>query len=144
MKKTLLLLLITFYLTSSQLFADGKLSLNNGWIKPLPPVVPVRAGYGEFKNDSQQTLTVEQFSSPAFDKVELHETIMNNGMMEMREIPKLMLNPGETTMLEPGGKHLMLIDPKTEIKPGDQVVLKAQLEDGSEVTFSLIVSEAKP
>ena len=48
-------------------------------------------------------------TSPEFGKVELHETTVEDGVARMRPLDSLVVPPGETVVLERGGKHLMLM-----------------------------------
>jgi copper(I)-binding protein len=41
----------------------------------------------------------------------MHETVIEDGIARMREIPVLEIAAGETVVFERGGKHLMLMQP---------------------------------
>ena len=72
MKKIALLALLLFS-TLSQ--ADSsKIRFNDGWIKQLPPVIPMRAGYLQISNPTDQAHTITALHSDAFEKIEMHET----------------------------------------------------------------------
>ena len=66
----------------------------------------------------------------------MHETETTDGVTRMRPLERLVVAPGQTVTLAPGGKHLMLhgFDPAV-----DQTTLKATLSDGSSlpVTFEV-------
>jgi len=65
---------------------------------------------------------------------------MNNGVMTMRPLDKgLVIEPGKTVKLAPGGYHLMLMDLKTPLKQGDKVPLTLEFEKAGKVTLSLDV-----
>ncbi|MDX1528396.1 MAG: copper chaperone PCu(A)C, partial [Gammaproteobacteria bacterium] len=67
-------------------------------------------------------------SSPVAAQVEIHSHAMEGGLMTMRRLNSLPLNPGEYVSLEPGGKHLMLIGLKRPLKEGDQIALTLRFE----------------
>ena len=48
--------------------------------------------------------------SPAAERVEVHESLMDNGVMKMREIKGLAVEPGKPAKLVPGGNHVMLMN----------------------------------
>jgi copper(I)-binding protein len=110
------------------------LKVENAWIRTPPPGVPALAGYAEFVNAGSKPLVLGTQASATFAAVELHETIDTNGMSRMRAVPKLTLAPGERVALAPGGKHLMLMQPKSALKRGDHVVVA--IRDGSGCTTS--------
>ena len=52
---------------------------------------------------------------------ELHSTSTEGGIMRMRPLARVDLPAGQTVTLAPGGTHLMLVDLKRTLKPGDKV-----------------------
>lgn len=139
MKNLLLFILISF---SSISWADSsKVTFNHGWIKNLPSVVPVRAGYIEIKNPTDIPLEIVVLQSDLFEAVEIHETTMSGGMMKMDELPTLILPPKTTVELKPGGKHFMLMSPKFPLAIGDQVNLNITFSDQKTQTIQLEVKK---
>jgi copper(I)-binding protein len=68
--------------------------------------------------------------SPVAGIVELHEMAMENNVMRMREITRLDLPAGRTVELRPGGYHVMLMDLKRTLKPGEEVPITLDFEQG--------------
>ena len=68
-------------------------------------------------------------SSPVAGVVEIHEMVMENDVMKMREIPALDLPAGEQVKLTPGGFHLMMMDLKQPITAGKTLNFTLTLED---------------
>lgn len=56
---------------------------------------------------------------------------MDGGVMKMRAIPSLALPAGTTVALKPGGYHVMLMDLKQAMKPGDVVPLSLVVENAA-------------
>lgn len=68
-------------------------------------------------------------SSPAAGLVEIHEMSMEGSTMRMRALPAgLELPAGKTVSLKPGGYHVMLMDLKQQLKPGDTVSVTLVIE----------------
>ncbi len=120
-------------------FADSNLELLDPWVRQAPPTAKNLAGYGELKNAGKSTLTVASIKSPLFEKVEMHITTFENGMMKMTEVKKLTLKPGESIYFEPGGRHFMLIKPQKPIKAGIVVPLEISLSNGDVMHFNMQV-----
>jgi copper(I)-binding protein len=78
------------------------------------------AGYLEIRNNSKEPLAITRVESPQFGKVELHESIVEDGIARMRPLDSLDIAPGQAARLERGGKHLMLMAP---VADPDQVTL---------------------
>ena len=67
-------------------------------------------------------------SSPVAGGVEIHEMVMEGNVMKMRAIPGVDLPAGTAVDLKPGGYHVMLMDLKQQLKPGDQVPVTLVIE----------------
>lgn len=137
MKKAILVIILI--LLSAPSFSAGKLSLKDAWVREAPPMAKNLAGYANIRNVGSGSLTIKSISSPMFEKVEMHVTTFNEGMMRMEEVTTLKLFSGETVYFEPGGKHFMLIKPKQRIVAGLKVPLKFELASGDTVSFELEV-----
>ena len=140
MKRYLLASLILFPIS---LIADSSQVLfTNGWIKQLPPVVPVRAGYMTIDNNSEQNHEIIAFQSDAFESVEMHETqMLQDGSMKMVEQETIPLPAKSRVELKPGGKHLMLMTTKQAMQMGDKIDLVVTFSDASSQAIQL---EVKP
>lgn len=88
---------------------EGKLELEQARITLPVPGTPMAAGYFDLANTRTTPVTIEGIESPAFESVELHETIDDNGVSRMRRLENVVIEPGQTLSLQPGGKHLMLM-----------------------------------
>ena len=73
--------------------------------------MPMAAGYLELSNQSGRDIRINRVSSPEYGSVEMHETVVEDGIARMREIPVLEIADGDTVVFERGGKHLMLMQP---------------------------------
>ncbi|MDJ0882013.1 MAG: copper chaperone PCu(A)C [Gammaproteobacteria bacterium] len=114
----------------SLVIADSTLvSFSNGWIKQLPPVVPMRAGYMQIENTGEKEQTIIAIQSEQFERVEMHETKMSDGMMQMEELYNLVIPAKSSVELKPGGKHLMLITPTVSLEVGDTVDITVTFSD---------------
>ena len=69
-------------------------------------------------------------SSPSFGEVSLHETRIVDGVSRMRAVPELHIAADGDAILEPGGLHLMLMQPNAPLEAGSRVVVEFELKDG--------------
>jgi copper(I)-binding protein len=76
--------------------------------------MPMAAGYLQIDNRSGSVIRITRVSSPEYGAVEMHETVVEDGIARMRAIPVLEIANGETVVFERGGKHLMLMQPVGE------------------------------
>lgn len=120
--------------------------LRDGWIRLAPGTMamPMLAGFGRIENPCAKPVAVVGAQSPAFGGVSLHRTSMADGMSRMRPVAELPIPAGGTAVLEPGGLHLMLMQPASPIKAGLKVPVTFRLKDGREVSGELVARSAAP
>ena len=88
------------------------------------------AGFGRIRNACDAPVTIVGASSPSFGDVSVHETSIVEGVSRMRAVPALRIDAGDDATLKPGGLHLMLMQPRGVLTPGDSVQVEFQLENG--------------
>lgn len=131
------LLLILTLLLPAAVYAE--LEFGDPWIKNLPLAVPVRAGYMTIHNPETQAIRIVSLRSASFARVEIHQTLMQDGMMRMEQIENLIIAAGETVELKPGGIHLMLMQPAQPTRPGEVHRITIEFDDGSSQDLILTV-----
>ncbi len=128
----LLLCLLSGLFTQSALAGQ---SVNDAWIADAPAVARIRAGYLKLHNNADHEIAIKGFRSADFASIELHKTMIENGMMKMDEIPYLYLKAGEQVEFKPGGYHLMMFTPKRKLNTGDKVEIQILYGNGKTSTF---------
>lgn len=110
--------------------ADCLPTVEDAWIRMPPANLPMMAGYARIANPCRVPLAIVGARSAAFADTSLHETRVEGGVSRMRATPALRLAPGGSAVLEPGGFHLMLMQPVKPLRAGERVVVEFTLEDG--------------
>lgn len=114
-------------------FAAGQLGVSNAWIPQAPPGVDMLAGYLTLKNSGDEPISILATQSDRFRTVTVHQTVIENGVSRMRELNHLEIAPGQEIKFAPGGFHLMLMQPRKEVNPGDRIEITFMLSDGQRV-----------
>ncbi len=109
---------------------DGVL-IEDAWVREAPPGARALAGYLQLRNRSDAPLALLFANSDAFDRIELHQTLHDDGRMRMVEVDHVPLPPGETVVFAPGGLHLMLFAPRAPLQDGDAVMIELTFSDGT-------------
>ncbi len=122
--RRLLPFLLALALTHLAHAADS-VSVKDAWVRLPPPGAKIVGAY--LTLEAKQPTTLTGAKSPAASSVEMHTMSMNKGVMQMRQIPSIALEPGKPVKLEPGGLHLMLIELKKPLKAGDIVQIDLHL-----------------
>lgn len=121
--------------------ATTLVKVDDAWVRAT--VKGQTASGGFMSLTASRDLTLIGFTTPAAGETELHDMVMEGDVMRMRAIDKLPLPAGQAITLKPGpgGKHLMLMDLKRQLKDGEQVVLKLKLRtaDGKTLTQDITV-----
>lgn len=71
--------------------------------------------------------------------VEVHEVVMQDGMMRMQEVAGIPLPAGEPVALEPGGYHIMLMGMSATLEAGTEVDVTLRFASGEELTVTATV-----
>jgi copper(I)-binding protein len=78
--------------------------------RPLPGV-RMGAGYLTLRNTTSQKIVISRVSSPDFESVKMHESVLEDGISRMYELQEVVILSGRSVTFEPGGKHLMMRHP---------------------------------
>jgi periplasmic copper chaperone A len=118
----------------------GDLVITQAWSRATPGGAKVGGGYLTIENKGSAPDRLIGGSADVADKVQVHEMATNNGVMTMRPLDKgLVIDPGKTVKLAPGGYHLMLLDLKSPLKQGDKLPITLEFEKAGKVKVSLDV-----
>ena len=121
---------LTLLILSPLSFAKGVV-VDDPYARAIPPGQTISAAFMTLVNGSDKNIDLVKASSDSAKNVELHEHIHEDGMMKMRQVPKISIAANGKTELKPGGYHIMLIDLVKHIKPQDIVTINLEFSDGS-------------
>jgi copper(I)-binding protein len=89
---------------------------------------------------AQDTLT--GVATPVATEAGLHQTIDDHGVMKMRPVASLPVEPGKPVTLAPGGYHIMLMGLKQALKQGDSFPVTLSFAKAGPVTATATVEKA--
>jgi copper(I)-binding protein len=142
MKRTVLPLLFAGLLGAGLAHAaTGHVTASHAWIRVLPGTLPAGA-YVALHNDGDQAVSLTGANSVAYGEAMLHESSRAGGMSRMTMVDALAIPAHGTQILAPGGYHLMLMDAKQPVRPGDTVRITLKFDDGSTLPVDFIARPA--
>jgi copper(I)-binding protein len=145
MKHLFLIACALFALNAPQALAAENaaqaVKVGKSFVRAVPPGQKVSAAFMALNNTSKQDLKVISANSNVAQVVELHTHSHEDGMMKMRKIPAIDLPAGKTTILQPGGLHVMLIGLKKDLVPGQAVPVTLTFNDGSKKEIEIPVMQ---
>jgi copper(I)-binding protein len=100
------------------------------------------AAYMTIENTTTALDRLVSATSPVARVVELHTHMMDGGVMRMRPVQAIEVNPGEPAVLRPGGLHIMLIDLARPLRAGETIPLTLRFEKAGDVTVNVAVQAA--
>lgn len=106
--------------------ANAQTTVKDPWVRGTVAGQKATGLFGQITSASGGKLVAA--SSPLAGVVEVHEMAMDGNVMKMRAVPGLDLPAGKTVELKPGGYHLMLMELKQELKPGETVPVTLVIE----------------
>lgn len=113
----------------------------NGWVRVLPGNLPA-GGYLTFENRSDRALSIVGANSPQYGNAMIHRSSTDGGMGRMEMVDSVPLPAKGTLAFAPGGYHVMLMQPKQAVKPGDKIVVTFTLSDGEKIPATLLARPA--
>ncbi len=129
--------------TAAPLPEAGVLAIVDARARPAPLPGGTSAIYFTVLNGLDQPVQLVSAASPAARAVETHETVAEEGVMKMIPLPDGYPVPAGTALiLQPGGKHIMLIDLVEPLTPGDTIELTVTFDSGQ--VFELNVPVLDP
>jgi copper(I)-binding protein len=114
MKRILPVLLVAASLAATPSFARdyriGSIEIVEPWSRATPSTAPSAGGFLTLTNKGDAPDRLVAIESPAAKQAELHQMKMDGTIMRMRELENgIVLAPGQTVELKPGGFHVMFI-----------------------------------
>jgi copper(I)-binding protein len=110
----------------------------NAWVRATPGA-DMAAAYLTLRNVSSTPVTVTGVTSAIAGHAMIHETSVQDGQSRMRPHEQLVVAPGMTVKLEPGGLHVMLHDLKQPLTVGQTVPLEITLAGGGTLQVTAAV-----
>jgi periplasmic copper chaperone A len=121
-------------------YRSGDLLVAGPWARPTPPSAAVGAVYFTINNLGKKPDRLLGLETPVADKVEMHQSRTEQGMVEMRMLTFIECPPGTTVRAEPGGLHIMLLGLKQPLAPHTQFPLTLRFRDSGALTVQVQVS----
>lgn len=132
--KYLIIVLICF---SQLLFA--KLSFVDPHVRLMPPGLKVSVGFVKIKNSSDKPIELISATSTWAKTIELHIHALEDGVMAMRQVDKMVIPANGEFALKSKGPHLMIFKIQEELKEGREMEMNLKFSDGSAHKVKFIV-----
>lgn len=124
--KKIFKLVCVFALLMFAISSRAEVSVKDAWVRATVPQQKATGAFLQIQSSTDVRLVEVQTMAAGI--AEIHEMKMDNNVMKMRSLEYLDLPAGKLVEFKPGSFHLMLMDLKAQIKPGDAITLTLIVE----------------
>ena len=123
-------------------FKLGDLMIDHPWARASIGQAPNGAAYMAIMTKGDEIDRLVAVESDVAKRIELHTHLMEEGVMKMRQVEAIEVAPGEPTMLQPGGLHVMLMGLKSPLVEGESFPLTLVFENAGRVEVEVKIENA--
>jgi periplasmic copper chaperone A len=117
--------------------AADDISVKQAWSRATPKGAQVAGGYLTIENRGTAADRLISAATPAAAKIEIHEMTTLDGIMMMRPVEGgLVIPPGASVTLAPGGSHLMFIALAAPFSEGQHIDAALMFEKAGKIDVS--------
>ena len=122
--------------------AADDVRVSAGWVR-LPPPGANAAAFMTLENTGQDVRVLTDVTSGCCSMVEIHHTVIADGVASMDEVDELKLEPGQLVHFAPRGLHVMLMRPG-KLEEGARLALTLVFADGATHAIKLPIRRTAP
>ena len=122
-------------------YSSAQVLVENAWVQLAPPAITVNAVYMQIHNPQLRPQTIVSLNADCCATVMLHNTRKVGDKVVMEHLDYLVVPAQSTVQLEPGGMHIMLMEPPAELTLESKVKLTFSFNDGSTQELDLDVKK---
>lgn len=129
---------------STALICQAALAQNIEVQHPQAPATIGQAQGGAFmrliNNSNQDDALIQARTDKSItEKTELHNHVIENGIMKMRAVDSIAIKAGQTQDLKPGGYHIMFLGLKKDLVAGQTIPVELTFKSGEKQTVQVKV-----
>jgi len=125
--------------------ADADQTKNNGimveesWARATAGPAKAGAAYFTVANMGEETDRLVAVKSELAKRTEIHNHLMEDGVMKMRHVDAVEVAPGTPTVLQPGGLHIMFMGLHKPFVKGETLPMTLVFEKAGEIDIEFVV-----
>lgn len=128
-------------------YSHGGITVSAPWARATPPAARTGAVYASIRNSGDAPDRLIGIETEMAARGEIHQMSIEGGVMRMRPLGEgLLVAPGATVALAPGGLHVMLTGLKKPLRTGEAFAATAVFETAGriEVKVAVVAMGAPP
>jgi periplasmic copper chaperone A len=133
---------LTAHSAAARNYETATLHIAQPWARATAAGIADGAVYMTIRNKGRAPDSLLSATAEVAEKTELHETVMSQGMIEMRPVPEIKIAAGKTVKIHPGGLHIMLVNLKHPLKAGERFPMTLHFAHAGDVKVEVVISKA--
>lgn len=117
--------------------------VENGYARESIPGTSISSAYMAISNLSAKNIKLVAASSSVSDRIEIHQHIMSDGLMRMRQRDYVDILAKNIVIFQPSGFHLMMFDLKQPLKAKEHIVITLHFDDKSSIDVNYTIKGLK-
>jgi copper(I)-binding protein len=143
MKKIILSFLLLTLSLSGCGVGEKEIEVHNAWVRPT--VAGENAAvYFAIHNHTAEDDELLSVTSNVTDAIEIHQSSMDNDIMQMSELASVPLAADEELLFKPGGIHIMLIGLKQDLVLGEHMGIVLHFKNHADIVVEVHIEETMP
>lgn len=143
--KSIAFCLLSLLLTIAPASADdAAIAIKHAWARPTASGAVNGAAYFTIENAGKADDVLTGAKTAIAAKSELHESLMENGVMIMRPLGDVVVPAAGSVDFKPGGKHLMLLGLKSPLTAGQTFTVTLQFKNAGPQEITIAVANNAP
>ena len=142
MKKIIILALLTI-LVLGACSAPGDMEVHQAWVRPTAKGENA-AVYFTLHNHSATADELTGLTTSVADITEIHETKIENDVMQMNMVTSVPLAADEEIIFTPGASHIMLVNIKEELVLGEHIGLILHFKNHEDIVVEVHIEDSMP
>lgn len=119
----------------------GEVSIIDAWARPAN-LGDNSALYFKINNPGPRTDSLIEVETDIAAQAELHKSEMDDqGVMSMHHQDLIDIPPDSQVEFAPGGLHVMLLELKQDLRPGDTIQATFKFENSDEITLEIPIRQ---
>jgi len=113
--------------------AMAEITVEDAWVRLPPPVADTAAGYMTIRNHSDRDIEITGIKTDIAEHPEFHSMEMDDGMMHMQKMEKVVVPARSGISFDPGGNHLMLVGLTRALEAGEHLMITLETSNGKSI-----------
>lgn len=119
------------------------ITVGDAYIRASIPGTVHSSAYLRINNHAEKPVSLVKVSSKISSRIEMHNHVMENGMMHMEQIEKITIAANSELLLQPHGMHLMVFNLTEQLVAGNIIEITLHFSNNYRVIVPFPVKSLK-